>query len=265
MISTFFTKFGLTKNEQDIYLYLLENGNSLAGIIAKRLGIKRVTVYASLETLSKKNLINSFQKNSVSYFEAVSPEEIVNICNLQIEKDLELKKQAEKTLLELKKIENKQIQPVFEIKGKIKYYQGIEAVKKLINETLDEGDKEQLCFGLNKYHTDHLWDDWKIYTKKRASIGMNVRSLQPDTKAAKEYKKRDNLELRITRLVPYKKFPANCELNIIGDMIAIFSSHGEEPTGMKMYNREIAQTLKSLFELAWERGLFYNDKPGRKK
>lgn len=263
MISTFFTKLGLTKNEQDIYLYLLENGNSIASMIAKRLGIKRVTVYAALETLTKKNLVNSFQKNNVFYFEAVSPDEIVNICNRQVEKDLELKKQAEAAMAELKKLENKQVQSVFEIKGKVKYYQGLDAVKKLINETLEEGQKEQLCFGLNKYHTEHLWDDWKAYTKKRASIGMNVRSIQPDIKPAKEYKKRDNNELRVTRLIPNKKFPADCELNIIGDMIAIFSSHGEEPTGMKLYNKDIARTLKSLFELGWEKAEEY-DKKGKK-
>jgi len=264
MINTFFKKFGLTKNEQDIYLYLLENGNSIASMIAKRLGIKRVTVYAALETLEKKNLLNSFQKNDVSYFESVSPDEILNICNRQVEKDLELKKQAEKAILELKKLENKQIKPVFEVQGKIKYYQGLDAVKKLINETLDEGPKEQLCFGLNKYHADHLWDDWKVYTKKRASIGMNVRSLQPDTKPAKEYKKRDKDELRVTKLIPNKKFPAECELNIIGDMIAIFSSHGEEPTGMKLYNKDIARTFKSLFELGWEKADEYDKKITKK-
>lgn len=258
MINTFFTKLGLTKNEQDIYLYLLENGNSIASMIAKRLGIKRVTVYAALETLTKKNLINSFQKNNVFYFEAVSPDEIVSICNRQVEKDLELKRQAVSAMTELKKLENKQVQSVFEIKGKVKYYQGLDAVKKLINETLEEGPKEQLCFGLNKYHTEHLWDDWKAYTKKRASIGMNVRSIQPNIKPAKEYKKRDKDESRVTKLIPSKKFPAECELNIIGDMIAIFSSHGEEPTGMKLYNKDIARTLKSLFELGWEKAEEYD-------
>lgn len=258
MINTFFKKFGLTKNEQDIYLYLLENSNSIASMIGKRLGIKRVTVYAALGTLEKRNLVNTFQRNNVSYFEAVSPEEIVNICNRRVEKDLELKKHAEKAMLELKRMESKQIKPVFEVKGKIKYYQGLDAVKKLINETLEEGQKEQLCFGLNKYHTEHLWDDWKAYTKKRASIGMNVRSIQPDIKPAKEYKKRDKDELRVTKLIPNKKFPADCELNIIGDMIAIFSSHGEEPTGMKLYNKDIARTLKSLFELGWEKAGEYD-------
>ena len=261
MLNTFLTKFGLTKNEQDIYLYLLENGSSIASMIAKRLGIKRVTAYAALETLNKKQLVNLFQKNNVTYFESVSPEEIVNICHKKITEDLELEEQAKTVLVELKKLESKQSTAVLEVKGKIKYYQGLEAVKQLINETLNEGEVEQLCFGLNKYHTENLWDDWKYYTKKRAKAGMNVRSIQPDTKAAKEYKKRDKEELRKTRLIPNKKFPASCELNVIGDMIAIFTAHGDEPTGMKLYNKDMAQVLRSLFELAWEKAKEYDHTP----
>ncbi|MFA6528215.1 MAG: helix-turn-helix domain-containing protein [Candidatus Gracilibacteria bacterium] len=258
MIESFLVKFGLTKNESEIYLFLLEYGESIASMIGKRLGIKRVTVYPALEALIKKNLINSYQKNKVTYFEAVSAEELVDICKRNVAKELELQKHAESILPAFKKLENNRSKPVIELKGKIKYYQGLESVKQLINETLEEGPKEQLCFGLNKYHTDHLWDEWKAYTKKRASIGMNVRSIQPDTKPAREYKKRDKDELRKTKLVPNKKFPAHCELNIIGDMIALFTSHGEQPTGTKIYNKDMAQVLRSLFELAWERANEYD-------
>lgn len=260
MINTFFSKFGLTKNEQEIYLYLLGSGTSIASMIAKRLGIKRVTTYAALETLHKKQLVTSFQRNNVTYFEAVSPEEIVNICKRKIAEDMDLENQAKTALKELKTLESRQSTPVLEVKGKIKYYQGLEAVRGLIDETLDEGKVEQLCFGLNKYHTEHLWDDWKNYTKKRAKVGMSVRSIQPDIKAAKEYKNRDKDELRETLLIPNKKFPAACELNVIGDMIAIFTSHGKEPTGMKLYNKDMAQVLKSLFELAWEKAKEYDKK-----
>lgn len=253
MTNALLKKFGLTENESNIYLFLLEFGESIASLIGKRLGIKRVTVYPALESLLKKGLIQSFAKNKVAYFEAVSPEELVNICKERVAVELSRQKQAEAILPALKKIQEKREKPILEVKGKIKYYQGLEAVKRLIDETLEEGNKEQLCFGLNKYHTDHLWDEWKNYTKKRASIGMNVRSIQPDTKPAKEYKKRDQNELRETRLVPHKKFPAHCEINIIGDMIALFTAHGDQPTGTKIYNKDMAEVLRSLFELAWER------------
>ena len=257
MIDSFFSHFGLTKNEKDIYLLLLESGNSIASLISKRLAIKRVTVYPALETLKKKGLVSSIQKNKVTYFGAAPPEEIVRLCEEKTTRLKKVEEEARKILPRLQQVENKKEKPVFEVKGRIKYYQGLEAVKKLIDETLEEGEKEQLCFGLNQYHVNHLRDEWRKYTKKRTAVGMNVRSIQPDLKAAKEYKKRDKDELRVTQLVPHKRFPAKCELNIIGDMIALFSAHGDEPTGMKIYNKDMAEILKSLFELAWERAQEY--------
>lgn len=258
MIHTFFRNLGLTDNEKTIYLFLLKHGYSMASIIGKRLNIKRVTVYASLEGLKRKGLVSLFEKNNVTHFEAVAPEKIVELCLEKVAYNLALKKEAEAILPVLKKLESEQIMPVVEIKGKIKYYEGLEAVKGLIDETLQEGQKEQLCFGLNQYHVEHLADEWKKYTKKRVSVDMNVKSIQPDTKAARAYKKRDPDELRVTRLVPHQKFPTQCELNIIGDMIALFTAHGDQPTGMKIYNKDMAQVLRSLFELAWERAEEYD-------
>lgn len=252
MVSLFFSRIGLTKNEQDIYLFLLEAGPTIASLIGKRLGIKRVTVYPSLEALKRKELVTTFEKNEVTYFAASSPKEVLQLCKKRVDDERVLEKEAKDMLPFLELIQNKQKKPVFEVKGKIKYYQGLEPVKQLINETLEEGQVEQLCFGLNKYHIQHLQDDWKQYTKRRVHVGMPVRSIQPDIPEAKAYKKRDKSELRQTHLVPHKKYPADCELNIIGDMIALFSTHGDQPTGLKMYNADMARILRSLFELAWE-------------
>lgn len=252
MINTFFTKLGLTENEKNIYFFLLEHGAAIASIIGKRINIKRVTVYSALEALSKKDLITNYQKNGVSYFEALSPKMILEMCQKKVKQSIELQEQAEDIVCELEKKVKKQIKPVLEISGKIKYYQGLEAVKILIYETLEEGAVEQLCFGINSYHAEHLWDEWKDYTKKRAVIGMNVRAIQPDSEAARDYKNRDKDELRETRIVP-DKFMSNCELNVIGDMIAMFTTHGNEPTGMKIYNKNMACVIRNLFELAWER------------
>lgn len=91
---------------------------------------------------------------------------------------------------------------------------------------------------------------------------MHVRSIQSDIPQAQSYKKRDREELRHTYLVPHAKYPADCELNIIGDMVALFSTHGDQPTGLKMYHRDMARVLRSLFELAWEAAQKYDQGKG---
>ena len=251
-ITAFFRHLHLTKNEEEIYLFLLEYGHCIASVIGKRLGIKRVTIYACLEALKKKGFVTTFQKNNVAYFEAVTPREILALCQKRVEDVRVVVEEAHSVLPQLEALQKSRQKPVLEVKGKLKYYQGTQAVQDLINETLEEGNKEQLCFGLNKYHVEHIQDDWKSYTNRRVAVGMHVRSIQPDIAAAKAYKKRDTEELRETKLVPHAKYPADCELNIIGDMIALFSTHGDQPSGLKMYHKDMARVLRSLFELAWE-------------
>ena len=260
MLEEFFQKLGLTNNEQTDYIFILKHGYCIASVLAKRLNIKRVTAYAILGSLEKNGLVATFRKNDVTYFEAVSPKKLLQICNDMVAKSVELQNEAQEIMPLLEKTMQQQSVPIIYIKGKIKYYEGIEAVKNLIDETLTEGPKEQLCFGLNDYHIEHMADDWKKYTKKRITAGMKVRSIQPDTPSAKEYKKRDAEELRITRLVPNEKYPSHCELNIIGDMIALFTAYGEKPSGMKIYHKEMAQALRNLFELAWEKAEMYDNK-----
>lgn len=260
IIETFMRNLGLNENEIKVYLYLLTHGESIVSIVAKRLEMKRVTTYSTLESLEKKEVISSFIKNNVAHFDAVEPDDIVELCEQKVTEMQRLQRKASELKDEFYKLRQKGKMPKLEIRGKIKYYEGLEAVTDLIQETLQENNKEQLCFGLNSYHTELAGDDWGAYTKKRVQKGMAVKSIQPDTAAAIDYKKRDPKELRQTRLVPHDKFPGNCEINVIGNMIAMYTTHGREPMGMKMYNPDMAQALKSLFDLAWERSEFYDKK-----
>ena len=264
MIESFLQNLGLTESETRVYLYLLTHGESIASIIAKRLGLKRASVYQVLEGLEAKQIVVQFSKNNVAHFDSVDPDELVELCDQRVYQMQRLKAKAEVLKGEFKKLREKGKMPTLEIRGKIKYYQGLEAVTQLIDETLKEKGREQLCFGLNTYHAELAGDDWGEYTKKRVEKGMFVKSIQPDTEAAIEYKSRDPKELRETRLVPHDQFPGKCEINIIGDMIAMFTTGTHEPMGMKMFNKDLAQALQSLFHLAWERSEFY-DKKAKKK
>ena len=259
MIQKFLKTLGLSENEIKVYLYLLTHGESIASIITKRLEMKRPTVYQTLESLENKELVQSFVKNKVAHFDAVEPEDIVELCDQRVHQMKRIKEKADDLQTEFKKLRDQGKMPKLEIRGKIKYYEGLDAITDLINETLEEKEKEQLCFGLNTFHTELSGDDWSVYTKKRVKRGMKVKSIQPDTEEAVEYKGRDKDELRKTRLVPKDKFPGKSEINIIGDMVAMFTVEGDVPMGMKMYNKNLGQALRSIFKLAWERAGEYDE------
>lgn len=259
IIEGFLKSLGLSDNEIKVYLYLLTHGESIASVIAKRLDMKRATIYPIIESLEKQELISTFEKNGTMHFDAVEPEDIVYVCEQRVHQMKRIQQKAEGLHGEFKKLREQGNMPQIEIRGKIKYYEGLDAVTGLIGETLDEKEKEQLCFGLNTFHTELSGNDWEDYTQKRVKKGMKVRSIQADTDDAKAYKSRDKDELRETRLVPKKQFPGDSEINIIGDMIAMFTMKGKQPMGMKMYNKQLATALKSIFNLAWERAEHYDE------
>lgn len=253
MIQTFFDSLGFSEKEVAIYMYLTSHGAQWASVIAKKMDIKRASIYPVLKNMVDKGLVVDYEKNNVMYFKGIEPEDIALLCEKKERELKRLKKNSEKIQQDLEKLKGWQKQEQFDLAWKITYYEWIEAVGNLIEETLEEPSKEQLCFGLNEYHTKIHSDDWSDYTQDRVDKGISVRSIQPDIEAAIEYASRDSKELRETKLIPHKDFPAHCEVNIMWDMIALFTTKGEKPSGMKMYNKHMAETLRSLFNLAWEK------------
>ena len=259
MIESFLHSIGFTPQETSVYMYLLTHGESIVSVVAKRIGVKRPTVYQALETLQRRKIVSSVRKNGITHFTAENPETIVAFCNLQMQKAQEHLKKAQALQQQLHKLQESGKAASTEQRGDIQYYEGLAAVTDLIDETLTENAGERLCycFGLNTYHTDLAGNDWQHYTRKRIGQKMFVKSLQPNTRAAIAYKKRDRKEMRETRLVPKNLFPSECEINVIGDMIAMFSVSGRVPAGLKLNNKKMATALRSLFLLAWEQAERY--------
>jgi sugar-specific transcriptional regulator TrmB len=167
MLQTFFDSLGFNEKEVQIYMYLTSHGAQAASVIAKKMDIKRASIYPVLKSMVDKGLVVDYEKNSVTYFKGIEPEDIALLCEKKERELKNLKKHSEKIQNDLEKLKAGQVQEKFDLAGKISYYDGIEAVGNLIEETLHEPSKEQLCFGLNEYHTKIHSDDWGDYTQER--------------------------------------------------------------------------------------------------
>src|SRR3989344_1000420 len=70
---------GLTVMEAKIYDVLLQLGPSLAGLITRKSGIHRRSVYDALERLIQKGLVGYIVKNNRKYFEATNPQRLTDM------------------------------------------------------------------------------------------------------------------------------------------------------------------------------------------
>jgi sugar-specific transcriptional regulator TrmB len=252
---SYFRQIGLTEIQQDLYLFLVQHGRSIASLLARRLNYLRPTVYSALKGLEKKGLVRSYVSGSVSYFEATEPKALVNLCKVRINQEEKLLENAEQMVQQLEAFTASRESSVQAIRGDIKYYKGAYAVTTMLYESIEEtarlGIAEHLCIG------SCLWDstmDWHSdYVKKRVSLGIMARMILPESK--RQYydtvKERNLYDLRFVSDV---ELPMGAECDITGERVNIYiSGEGrDDVVGIKIYSRPAALVLQSLYSMAWK-------------
>ncbi len=79
-------EMGLSKSEAKVYLALLDLGASLAGDITKEAKINRSNCYDALERLIEKGLVSYIIKSNRKYFQAETPQKLVELLKEEQEK-----------------------------------------------------------------------------------------------------------------------------------------------------------------------------------
>jgi sugar-specific transcriptional regulator TrmB len=86
--------FGLTENDSNVYLYLLQKGTEVAGSkIANVLGLHRQYVYNSLEKLLGLHLIENITVGKRNVYKALPPYQLTKIAKQKLENAADLEKE----------------------------------------------------------------------------------------------------------------------------------------------------------------------------
>ena len=78
-------ELGLTDNEVRIYLLLLKQGMMNPSEISQKLGLHRGYVYDALERMQEKEVVSTILKDSKKYFQAITPENLVELLRMRLE------------------------------------------------------------------------------------------------------------------------------------------------------------------------------------
>ena len=68
----------LPRNEADIYIALLRLGLATVSMLAKETGMHRTNIYDILEKLKEKGLVGVVMQKNVKYYDATSPEKLLD-------------------------------------------------------------------------------------------------------------------------------------------------------------------------------------------
>lgn len=248
MIENLLKSLDFDQEDVKIYLFLLEMGSVSAGMLAKRLGVPRSSLYGFLKRLEERGLIIESQKHGVKSFSAENPEKINLLFSQQIE--VLQKNQTEfKTFLpNLKRSGEKLVSPKFQI------FEGQEGLQNALKDILLYYNIETQAFWPQKKMIDMLTPEFfRYHNKERIKNNLYTRAIWPQAQmvevknhpyfgAGKEFKR----EIRIA--------PPSIDFTmgywIYGNK-TVFISSRKESFGFIVESLEFAQMLISQFEVIW--------------
>lgn len=235
-------EFGLDEKEAKIFLAALELGGESVLAIAKKAGINRVATYEALKTLITRGLVSTFIKGKRTYYTAVEPEQISHIIEKEKMTIDEKQERLKKLLPELNSIYN-----FSNKKPKVTYYEGKAGVTMIQNSFLKTPDKMlRLIFFYDILPTIFSKKEMDAYGERRVAAGIKVKSIAV---VKDENIFIDKAKESVDRVfIRYKDFPMKSDITIYGNKIAFVSL--TELFGVVIENEELANTMKSFFDLA---------------
>lgn len=237
---------GLTKSEVKVYLSLLELGSSSVGKIIYKSKTTSSKIYELLDKLVQKGLVSSVIKKGVKYFEAAPPSRILDYLK---EKDSELKNQINninKILpeLELKQRLSKEVSEISVYKS----MKGIETIFSIILNSLNKND-EYYVFGARSGATEAQRIFLLKYHEKRTAKGIRLKILfSKDLRnITKPYEEMKSTKVKYTT----QQLMSPTQTMIVKDKTIIILWK-ENPMGIIIENKEIAESYKKYFWFLWD-------------
>lgn len=243
MLDTVLQEYGLSKTEAQSYLTVLELGTAPVSTIARRSGENRVTIYSALKNLVKKGIAIEIPKQNSTYYTVISPEKLIQ----KFEDKYAMLKEA---LPQFLAIANK-----FNNKPKVKFYEGLEGLKKIYEDEL-LSEKEtihaflwvgMLSPKLSEYLNLH-------FLPQRVKLWVHAKVLlcAQDEKGSYPVYNSSKQLLTEYRLLDFDFVKFYNEINIYGsDKIAMMMFSEDEMSGLVIQSKKLHDTLQSLFDLVW--------------
>lgn len=230
---------GLEQKEARVYLAALELGGGSILEIARKANVERVNTYYVVEAMMSKGVIFESKRGKSKKFFAITPAKLEQMIEARMA-DLR------RIMPELVSIENSR-----ETKPRIRFYEGMEGIKQVYNETLEvERGGEILSIAPATEIYAYMDADWiPYYLEKRAKKGITMRAIAEDSELARKHQANDKQELRETRLVPVDKFYFKNEINIFNNKVMMASYRDQ--MGVIIESHDVADTQRAFFELAW--------------
>jgi HTH-type transcriptional regulator, sugar sensing transcriptional regulator len=233
-------QIGIEGKKSDVYLACLESGGATAYLIAKKVGLKRPTVYDIINQLMKDGLVYKSIKGKIKYFSPADPAMLLK----------KIKDKEENIKLILPLLQNLYNSP--NTKPFVRYFEGKEGIREMYEDSLRSCKKgDEILAYVGEDFLVHFPSYVNDYVERRAEKGVVLRGIYKSNPEILKYMDKNDKQLRVAKVLAEKDFPVTNETNIYKNKVAI-ASYGREMFGMIIESEEIARSQKAIFELLWK-------------
>ncbi len=248
-IRTYFAKLGLEPEVADIYLALHVHGPQTISELSRNARVERTRIYRLIDHLLESNLIEmeSHYKRGI-----IRAAPIANLTILITQKEQELKGlQDELSLIEKVLGRNSLSNPA----TRVQFYHGPSGYKQMLwNETKAKSEVLAILYQNMQVKTDaKFYERWATESKKnnvhyRSIGGKNFIRSEKEWYGSAPRKRRGFVEVRY---LEDSVFTITHSVDIYDNVVAYYNWKDGEVFGIEIYNHDIADTQRQLFEMLW--------------
>lgn len=234
-------QLGLQETEAKFYLAALELGQASVRDIATKAGISRTNAYDVFARLLEQGLVTQVGTitNKTKLVAAEPPDQLAELFEAR-------RRKLETLLPELRSLYNRASG-----KPRVRFYQGLEGIKLVLNDTLTVRDKKLLgILSMRDLYEvpGRAWMDDLV--RRRIEAGVFLRVIRSPVKDIPRVWPESAADLREVRFSP-NDFVFTMTSYIYDNKVAVISSRREN-FAMTIESEEFAMMQRNLFEVLWE-------------
>ena len=224
---------GLTGTEAKIYLMLIDITKAQAGVLARKTGIHRRSVYDALDRLIEKGLVSYIVENGNRFYIAEDPKRIQELIDAKKEEIYSILPQMTAKFLEHKD------------KQETLFYRGKDGLKSVFEDQLRKGE-DVYVIGGHSSTRDIMKFYWPHYQSKRVANKQKLHLLFACDKKVDLKSK-----YAVARYLP-AKYKSIVSTNIYADRVAIIIWLEHDPVAIVIKQPDVAKAYKGYFDQLWE-------------
>ncbi len=237
---TILKNIGLSEKAAKVYLSTLVLGEATVLAIAKHSGVKRTSIYYTLNELKELGAITETKRQRKIYYLPVEPKELIKRVRERVF-------EAEDFIDELEKIKHS----VFK-KPRVYFLYGPSGFKKIWDMVFASRDKEFRIITEGQNFLDFVREKYILddIIKQKKKLNISSRQLISDSPYARQIISKDLAENRKSKILP-KNYKLPFTEIICSEFVAFISPRFDNNLFV-VENERFAETRKSIFEITWE-------------